>query len=77
MILDNAVGWYGAFAVLLAYLLVNFGVLAPTNIIYLLLNLTGAIGIFVISYVDRAYQPAVLNLIWGLIALVNIARVLI
>lgn len=76
-LIDNILGWYGAFAVLLAYILVNFQVLEPTSIIYLLLNLTGALGILVISYVDNAYQPAVLNLIWALIALVNIARVLI
>ncbi len=76
-IIDNVLGWYGAFAVLTAYLLVNFQILQPTSMIYLLLNLTGAIGILVISYVDRAYQPAVLNLIWALIALINIARIFI
>lgn len=76
-LMENIVGWYGAFVILLAYILVSFNVLQPANIIYLVLNFTGSLGILVISYVNRAYQPAVLNLIWALIALINIARAFI
>ena len=35
------VGWYGTGAIVLAYALVSFSVLNPTDLIYQLLNLTG------------------------------------
>jgi hypothetical protein len=41
-----------------------------------MLNGTGALGIVLISFHKRAYQPGVLNIIWTLIALVAIAKIL-
>lgn len=70
-------GWYGAIAIILAYALVSFALLEPTSIAYQLLNGTGAIGIVVISFHKKAYQPGVLNIIWALIALVAIIGLLI
>ncbi|MDP2703765.1 MAG: hypothetical protein Q8P01_00870 [bacterium] len=69
-------GWYGTGAIVLAYALVSFSVLQPTDIIYQLLNVTGALGIGAISFYKRAYQPGVLNVIWTLIALVAILKIL-
>jgi hypothetical protein len=69
-------GWYGTGAIILAYALVSLSVLEPTDLVYQLLNVTGALGVLGISIYKRAYQPAVLNVVWTLIALVAIMKVL-
>jgi hypothetical protein len=69
-------GWYGTGAIILAYALVSLSVLEPTDLVYQLLNVTGALGVLGISIYKRAYQPAVLNVVWTLIALVAITKVL-
>jgi hypothetical protein len=71
------VGWYGAAAILLAYVLVSFSVISPQGWAYQLLNLTGALGVLVISYTKRAHQPALLNLVWAVIAFVAIIGLVI
>jgi hypothetical protein len=72
-----AFGWYGMAAIILAYALVSFGVLQPTSLSFQLLNATGAIGIVIVSFHKKAYQPGALNLIWMVIALVAIAQILV
>jgi len=69
-------GWYGTVAIVLAYAMVSFSLLQPTDIVYQVLNGTGALGIVLISFYKRAYQPGVLNIIWTLIAIVAIAKIL-
>ncbi|HDZ54842.1 MAG TPA: hypothetical protein ENI19_00555 [Candidatus Nealsonbacteria bacterium] len=69
-------GWYGAAAIVGAYALVSFSVLESTDLVFQLLNITGAIGIVVVSFYKRAYQPGALNIIWALIALVAILKIL-
>ena len=64
----EAVGWYGAGAILLAYALVSFRLIAVHSLVYQLLNLTGALGIATISIRKKALQPAVLNIVWAVIA---------
>ncbi|KKR10398.1 MAG: hypothetical protein UT37_C0002G0007 [Parcubacteria group bacterium GW2011_GWA2_39_18] len=70
-------GWYGTVAIVLAYVLVSFSLLQPTNIWYQILNGTGAIGIVAISLYKGVYQPAVLNIIWTLTALVAILKLVL
>lgn len=69
-------GWYGTVAIVLAYALVSFSILEPTNIWYQILNGTGALGIVVVSFYKKTYQPGVLNIIWTIIALVAIGKIL-
>lgn len=71
------VGWYGAGAILLAYALVSFGTIGPTSFPYQFLNLTGAIGIVILSVVKKVYQPAALNIVWAVIALIAIVKLFI
>ncbi len=71
------VGWYGAAAILLAYTLVSFKVVHTDGYVYQLLNLTGAVGIVVISIIKRASQPAVLNILWAVVALVAIVSLIV
>ncbi len=72
--LIEILGWYGTVAIVGAYALVSFAVLSPDNLWYQLLNGTGAIGIVIVSYHKRAYQPAVLNAVWTGIAVLAIVR---
>ncbi len=69
-------GWYGAFTIILAYVLVSFAFIGTDSIIYQILNFTGAIGIVIISLAKRAYQPATINVIWMVIALIALLRII-
>ncbi len=70
------VGWYGMFAIVLAYAMVSFSFLPVGSILYQLLNGTGAIGIVVVSLYKKAYQPGILNIIWAIIAIISIINIL-
>ena len=76
-IIDEIIGWYGTVAIVLAYALLSFRVINSTNLLYQILNGTGAIGIVYISFKKKAYQPGVLNMIWAIIATIAIIRLLI
>ena len=69
-------GWYGMVAIVTAYVLVSFSILPPTGIAYQLLNGTGALGIVLVSFHKRAYQPGVLNIIWTVIAIAAILKIM-
>lgn len=69
-------GWYGTIAIPVAYALLSFSILQPTDIAYQLLNGTGALGIVLVSFRKRAYQPGVLNIVWTLIAFAAIFNIL-
>lgn len=71
-IITETIGWYGAVAILSAYALVSFGVLSSSDYMYQILILSGAIGIVIILIVKKAQQPAFLNVVWAIIALVAI-----
>ncbi|MCA9325165.1 hypothetical protein KDA23_03830 [Candidatus Saccharibacteria bacterium] len=75
--LSEIVGWYGTTAIVLAYILVSFKVVAADGVVYQLLNLTGAIGIIVISLVKGVKQSVVLNVFWALIAVVALLSIAI
>lgn len=72
----DAIGWLGAIASLAAYFSVSFGLLHPRDLSYQLLNLAGAVGLGTICYFRRTYQPFVVNLIWGVIAVLAIVNIL-
>lgn len=74
MLVYEIIGWYGAVAIIAAYFLASFGVLGIETFWSQALNLTGAIGIMVISYVKKVYQSVTLNLVWATIAIVAIIR---
>lgn len=68
------VGWYGTAAILTAYALLSFGVLADTSVVFQLLNLTGALGVAAVCWHKRAWQAFWLDAIWALIAAVSLVR---
>lgn len=70
-------GWYGVLAILGAYTLITFDVIAAKSYTYQLLNLTGALGIMVEAASKKDIQPVVLNIVWVGIALVAIGQLVI
>jgi hypothetical protein len=75
--LAEAAGWYGVAAILAAYALSNFGMLAIDSTAYRALNLTGSIGIIWDAWTQKNWQPAVLNIVWAAIALFGLAQSLL
>jgi hypothetical protein len=69
-------GWYGVLAILAAYALVSFGFIGVNSYPYQLLNLTGALGILIETVSKKDRQPAVLNGIWAVVALMAIIRLI-
>lgn len=72
----NYLGWYGVSAILLAYLLVSFNLIAVKSFSYQLLNLTGAVGIIIEALSKKDTQPVVLNIVWAVIALGAIVQLI-
>ncbi len=68
-ILIETAGWYGTVAILGAYALVSFNIIKSASLAYQLLNLTGSLGIIVISASKKVFQSVVLNIIWGVVVL--------
>jgi len=69
-------GWYGVIAILISYGLLSFGFIDSGDLLYQILNGTGALGIVYDATKDKNYQPVVLNTIWALIALISIIKIL-
>lgn len=67
--LAEAAGWYGAVAILTAYILASFAIIAPSDAVFQLLNLSGSLGIAAIALYKRVVQSLILNIIWAAVAL--------
>lgn len=65
---EELIGWCGAAALLTAFGLSAVGVLPASSASYLVLNLFGAVGLAYASLSRQAYPPAVLNMIWAVVA---------
>ena len=68
----DLLGWFGAFAILLAYFLVSLEFLAPSHPLYHILNGGGAVGLGLEAWQKKDYQPVLLNIVWIVIALCSI-----
>jgi hypothetical protein len=74
---NDLLGWVGVALILSAFTLTTFELINPEEIIYGLLNFTGALGIMVSSYAKKDFQPVILNIIWLLVAAMGIVRSLL
>ena len=68
-------GWYGTVAIIFAYFLNSFDFISSSDILYQLLNISGALGIAIISFKKEAYQPMVLNIIWTVIGILALFKI--
>lgn len=73
--ITEILGWYGVVAILGAYALLSLNILSSHSLWYQGLNLTGAIGIVIDAWDDKNTQPAVLNVIWAIIAFIAIIKI--
>lgn len=65
----EVIGWSGTVAILAAYAMNSLGVLSAAHPSYQILNLFGALGVGLITWLRKAWQGFVLNAIWALVAL--------
>ena len=71
-ITSEALGWIGVIMVLAAYGMATFSVISADSLLFMGLNLFGAIGIALDAWEDKNIQPVALNIIWAVIAVVGI-----
>lgn len=76
-IIYETFGWYGALATIAALFLNSFGYISSESYTYILLNLTGGLGVAAGSFYKKAFQPALLNVIWTSIAIAALVRIVI
>lgn len=73
--LAELVGWAGTILIILTYASVSFGVISANSVIYQVLNFAAALGIFIVCWVKKAYQPVVTNLFWMAIAFFALLKI--
>jgi hypothetical protein len=71
----DIVGWIGAAALIVAYVLVSLGCVDGNSIEYQLLNIVGAIGMLILAIARHAVPSAVTNVIWAIIGLIAIFNI--
>jgi len=76
-ILYEDLGWFGVILIISSYGLLATGVLDSSSILYHTLVLGGSLSVALISFTKKAYQPAVLNGIFALLAIIALARLLL
>ena len=69
-------GWYGTIAIVSAYGFSSFLIITPHSLAYQFLNLSGAVCLILDTVYKKDYQPAVLNIIWSVIAIVAIGQII-
>lgn len=70
----NIIGWIGMILMLLAYLLLSTGKI-KNGIAYQLINLLAAIAMGIGLFPKNAWFSFVLEIIWGLIAIISIIKI--
>lgn len=71
------VGWYGVGAILVAYALVTFDIVAARSYPYQLLNLSGALGLVIEAASKKDVQPAALNMVWAIVAIIAVVQLIL
>ncbi|MEU4534602.1 hypothetical protein AB0G15_07035 [Streptosporangium sp. NPDC023825] len=70
----NLLGWAGAAVMLYGYAMVSASRMAGDGVPYQAINLTGAAALMVNTAYHAAWPSAILNIVWGVIGLVAVAR---
>ena len=75
LILFDALGWLGAFLLLLAYAMVSFKKLAADSMAYQGLNVVASILLSVNTIYHGAFPSSFVNIVWTFIAIFAILTV--
>ena len=70
----QVVGWIGAFLVVLAYFLVSYKKVQGDSRVYQLMNLIGAVGVGINASHQEAWPSFAIQIVWGIIAIVALAK---
>ena len=73
--LMEIVGWLGAFLVLLAFSLNVANYTNSSSLLFLMLNMIGALLLVINSFSNGAYHFTLLNSVWFVVALTGLVRV--
>ena len=76
MKLSELIGWLGTICVLLGYILLSTG-LIESDLRYFVPTCIGSAGVAFISYIKKAWQPCILNIIFAVFSAVAIIRILL
>lgn len=68
-------GWYGAGAILGAYLAVSFELILADSFLFQFLNITGAGTLLFVSWRRRMMQTVFLNTVWILVGAVAMVEI--
>ncbi len=68
-------GWIGMILILGAYFLVSYNFVEGEGIIYQLINLIGAGGLFYNAYFSKSKPLMALQLSWAIIAIIAIVKI--
>lgn len=72
--LTNIIGWLGTIGLFSAYILNIFGLIPSTGIVYAAVNLVAATFLGIRVYVDRNWSNLILEIFFGLVALISLVR---
>ncbi len=75
-LLINIIGWVGTFIIVLMYLLSSNDKIEPESITYQAFNLLGAIFVGVNVFTQKAWPALGLQIVWGIISIIMIAKAL-
>jgi hypothetical protein len=70
-------GWVASLMIIIAYALTTMEAISPADPLTHCLNFVGAVGVGLVTYVKRAYQSVLLNVIWAIVAIIGFLRYLI
>jgi len=73
-ILIQIAGWIGTFLIVLAYFLVSYRKVDGSSKIYQTMNLLGALGVGVTVFHQEVWSAVVLQVAWGIIAIVALIK---
>ncbi len=72
--MKNKIGWIGAFLVVLAYFLMTIDIINSNDILYNLINLVAGILLGYRVWLDKNYSNLTLEIVFILIAFINLIK---
>ncbi len=73
-ILIQTIGWTGTVVLMTAYALNSFGIISSTGFLYPFANFLAAIFLGIRVFADRNYSNLLLEIVFGLIAIIALVR---
>lgn len=71
------IGWIGVVLVIASYGLIALGIVGGDSLLYHSLVLAGSVAVGILSLKKRVFQPALLNVLFAILATAAIARILL